>query len=276
MADQEPDAVQPEGQGGDGQGAAPYQEYLERFPEEVRGDAEAVFKEWDANTTRRFQEAAEHQKAWEPYQEIGVRDIPPEEVQWLVQFRDAALNNPQAVQEWYSAFAEQNGLTPQEAAQLQQQQQDGQQQVDDFFATDDQAVARLLDERLGPLQQQVEQFNQWREQQDYQVRVAEAERFVEGQIEELKAQHPDEFDRELVEKLVGQYVDSDPEHAVQRAFDDSLKIIGQIESRALKGKAGQPAPAESGGVAVSAPEEVKTLQQAAEIAVERLRAGRAG
>ena len=273
MADHEPDVVQPdEGQGDSGgQGAAPYQEYLDRIPEEMRGEIEPVFKEWDANTTRRFQESAERQKQWEPYEELGITQLPVEEAQWLLQFRDAALNNPQAVQQWWDEYAQQNGLTPQQAAE---QQQPGQ-GVEDFFATDDQAVAKLLDERLGPLQQQVEQFNQWREQQDYTARVAEAERYVEGQIEELQAKHPNEFDRELVEKLVGQYVESDPEHAVQRAFDDSRALIAQIEKRTLQGKANQPAPAESGGVAVSAPEDVKSLEEAGRIAIERLRADRA-
>ena len=276
MEDQETEVVQPEeGQGDSGQGGAPYQEYLDRLPEEVRGEVEPVFKEWDANTTRRFQESAERQKQWEPYEELGITQLSVEEAQWLLQFRDAALNNPQAVQEWWDQYAQQNGLTPQQAAEAQQQSQ-SQTGVEDFFATDDQAVAKLLDERLGPLQQQVEQFNQWREQQDYTARVAEAERYVEGQIEELQAKHPNEFDRELVEKLVGQYVESDPEHAVQRAFDDSRALIAQIEKRTLQGKASQPAPAESGGVAVSAPEQVTSLEEAGRIAIERLRADRAG
>jgi hypothetical protein len=51
-------------------------EYLDRLPEEMRGDVEPIFKEWDANVTKRFQEAAEFRKTMEPLSDLGLTDIP--------------------------------------------------------------------------------------------------------------------------------------------------------------------------------------------------------
>lgn len=267
MADPIADPVQPEeGQGETGTTDTPYAEYLERIPEDQRGTVEPIFKEWDGNTTRRFQESAEFKRTWEPYAELGVNQLNPDEVRWLMQFRDA-LSSPQTIQEWYETYASQHGLQGQQAAVS-----DPNAGLDEFGFPDPNAqLESLLKEQLGPVQQQLQALDAWREQQESTVRLAEAERYVQGQVADLKAKHPDEFNEAAVERLVAQYIDTDPQHAVQRAFADWQAIRSQIERETLQSKVNTPPGAEYGGTADGAPMEIKTLADASRIALEQLR-----
>ena len=255
-----------EDQGGDGHDA-PYREYLDRIPEEARDEAEEAFKAWDADTTRKFQEASEYRKNWEPYEQSGINQFPVEDVQWMVQFRQA-LDDPQAVKQWYESYAQQAGLATDEPAKPQAEQGVP---FDEFMGADPQQLQNLLKQELTPLQQQVEQFAEWRQQQEYAQRVSMAEAQIESQLEEIKAQHPDQFNREAIENFAGKYVNTDPEHAVQRGFADWQKVVAQIERDALQGKADAPAPAEAGGVAAATPEAPSTLEEANKQALERIR-----
>lgn len=270
MADQIADPVQPDdGQGETGTTDTPYAEYLDRIPAEQRGTVEPIFKEWDANTTRKFQESAEFKRTWEPYSELGVNQVNPDEVRWLMQFRDA-LNNPQTIQEWYETYATQNGLTPTAPAAPAAPSADP--GLDEFGFPDPNAqLEELLKQQLGPVQQQLQALDAWREQQESTVRLAEAERYVQGQVADLKAKHPDEFNEAAVERLVAQYIDTDPQHAVERAFADWQAIRSQIERETLQSKVNTPAAAEFGGTADGSPMEIKTLADASRIALEQLK-----
>src|ERR1035437_4782758 len=76
MAEDDEVVQPPEGQG-DQSNSSPYAEYLDRLPEEVRGDVEPVFRDWDAQTTRKFQDAAKYRKQWEPLEQTGVSQRDP-------------------------------------------------------------------------------------------------------------------------------------------------------------------------------------------------------
>lgn len=268
MSDQ-PEVVQPEveGQGDGGQtNPAPYQQWLDRIPEAVRGEVEPVFKEWDSNVTHKFQEAAEYRKQWEPYQQIGVHEADPEAVQWALQFYQAAQADPQAIQSWYEAYAQQHGITPaQAAAELQQETPSA-----DFEYVDPGVAA--LKAQLEQTQQQLQGLASWREQQEQQARIAEANSYIESQMDEMAKKHPGEFNRSYVEKLVAQYVETDPRNAVQRATQDFLALRAEIEKSALQAKVDAPAPAESGGVANTAAAPIRTMAEASRIALEQIRA----
>lgn len=260
--------VQPDtsGQGEGGTPDTPYAEYLNRIPEEVRSQVEPIFKEWDSNVTRRFQDASEFRQQWEPYQPLGVTDLSPDEVAWALQFRQAAVNNPDAIRQWYDEYAQTHGLAAANAAVEQAQTQ----QSGEFDYVDPNLAA--LKEQLSPMQQQLEQINAWRMQQEQAARVQEAERFISHQMDELKTKHPDEFNQAAVERLLPQYIETDPQHAVQRAFADWQSIRAQIERDTLQSKVNAPPPAESGGAANSAPEQIRTMADASRFALEQLRA----
>jgi hypothetical protein len=267
------ETVQPdEGQGEPVTSDAPYAEYLNRIPEELRAQVEPIFKEWDGNTTRKFQEASEYRKQWEPYEQVGVGRTTPEAVDWALQFY-RALENPQAIQQWYDAYAQENGLTQQQAAEQQQQAPPADQTFADYQDPSiTQALERSLQQHMSPIQQQLEKLSNWQQQQELQGREQAAMRVIEGQLSELQTKHGDEFNREWVDKFVANYIESDPHNAVHRAWDDYQNMVNQISKSALQSKVDAPAPAESGGVPNVAPEEIKTMAQAAEQARNIMRA----
>src|SRR5438132_770700 len=80
----------------------------------------------------RFQDAADFRKSWEPYEQAGVNQFSPEQVQWGLEFMQA-LENPQAIQQWYEQYAQQNGL----------QAEQGQQPAPDEFAYDQPSQEQL-------------------------------------------------------------------------------------------------------------------------------------
>lgn len=264
VTDPQADPVQPEGQGDAGTGT-PYDEYLSRIPEEVRDDVEPVFKDWDANVTRRFQDAAEYKKGWEPYEQAGVQQHSPEAIEWALQFYQAAQNDPQSIQQWFDAYAKERGLTPAQAAEQIQQQ-------DEFGQFDpSQQFEEQLKQRLSPVEQQLQEFAQWREQQDMNTRITQAKQYIDGQMAELEEKHGTEFNREAVEMFVPNFIESDPEHAVPRAYEAYQSMRNQIEKSALQGKVDAPSPAEGGGVPDGSPEALHTFKQAEAVAAEFLR-----
>lgn len=268
LPDESADFVQPEeGQGGEGTGGdPPYADYLSRIPEEVRGQVEPVFKDWDAQTTRKFQEHSEYRKQWEPYEQSGINQLDPETVQWLTQFA-GALDNPQAIQEWFQAYAQQHGL---------QQEAPAQESFDEQFAYEDPntQLKQMLDTSLSPIQQRLEQFAQWQEQQEQAAAFNQAQQYISSQVDALKQKHPQEFDstaEKAVEQLVAQYIDSDPRNAVPRAWADWQQIRNTLEKQTLQGKTNQGAGAEAGGVPNVLAEMPKTMEDANRLAKDWLR-----
>lgn len=256
MAEDEP--VQPdEGQGGES-GGSPFQEYLDRIPEEARDTAEEAFKAFDANTTRKFQEAAEYRKNWEPFEQLGVNQRSPEEVQWGLQFRDA-LDNPAAIKQWYEDYAKENNLTEQEQVY-----------VDPDVET---LVQQRLQEQLGPVSQQLADVLQWRETETQRQAEAQAQGFIESELSKLETE--DGFDREKVDMFIPRHMD-DPENAVRLAWQDYKTLRGQIEKDQLQAKLNQPLAAESGGSANGTPDAPANAGEAMKLAsaraLEQLRA----
>lgn len=254
--------VQPAPGQGEPASGTPYDEYLSRIPEAVRSDVEPVFRDWDANTTRKFQEAATYRDSWKPFEDLGVQKRDPNEVQWAMQFVDA-LQNPKAIADWYATYAQENGIT--------QQQQQEPEYVDPAVT---QMLEQQLSTQLGPVARQLQELSEWRTAQETQAREAQAMSEIKSQMSELKARHPDEFNEQMVEKLIPNYIESDPKNAVSRAFADWQAIRSQVERDTLQGKVNTPPGAESGGSAAGGPEPAKTLAEAAAQAMEQLRAAR--
>ena len=257
------DGVQPdEGQGAQTQDS-PWAQYLDRFPEEARDVASEVFKEWDGNVTKRFQDASQFRQQMEPFAPL-LTGRQAEEIEWGLQFRDAALNNPQAVKEWFEGYAQEHGLTQAEQDQLEQ----------DVLTDPD--LTQALQTQLGPLQQQVEAIQARFEAQDHAQRLQEAQTMISTQLDAEEKRLGVAFNREAIECLAGKYIEADPQNAISRAAQDWEKIHNEIQAGALQKKVDTSRPAaESGGVPDGSPEEIKTLAQAREIALQQLRGERA-
>lgn len=256
ITDPQADDVQPvEGQGDAGTSDAPYAEYLNRIPEQLRGDVEPVFRDWDANVTKRFQDNSDFRKQWEPLQDTGISQMSPEEVAWLVQFR-GALDDPNVMQQWWDGYAQENGLTPaQQAAQEPQQ-------FDDFGGgfQDPQQLQSLIDQATGPLKQQLEQMQGHIEQQQQQHEQAQTLANLEGQVAQIeqKLGAPlSEKQKVVLARFASQY--SDVNNAILRGWDDMQAYTNDVQKGAFQSKVDAPDPAERGGVPDVSPDKFKGL-----------------
>ena len=259
------DGVQPdEGQGGTA-GDSPFQEYLDRIPEEGREAALEAFRDFDANTTKKFQAASEYRKGWEPFEQLGVNHRDPEEVAWAMQMLDAVQGNPQAVSEWFQTYAQEHGLTPAQAEQMAEEAY-----VDPSVS---QLVQQQLQAQLGPVASQLQELAEWRDSQAQEAQEAHIQSEIRSELDTLKAKHPDDYSEAMVEKFIANHLNdaTDAREAVQAAFSDWQTIKSQIEKDTLNGKASTPAGAESGGVAHTQADQATTFKEAGIQAAEMIR-----
>ena len=262
------DVVQPDpGQGDQAGGGSPWADLLELAPEESRGTFEDRFREWDSNYTRTSQEASEYRKTWEPYEQAGVSQYSPQDISAAFQL----LNDPAQARTWLDQTY--GPVAPQPAPELQQQE------FGQFDQFGDQAQLKtLLEQQLTPLQQQVELMNQRWQQQEQQLALAEGQRVIDSQFSEIEEKQGSRLDpqtRELIETWANKYIETDPQHAIPRAWDDYQKWVGGIEKRAFESKAAEQKPAaESGGRPDVTLPQIKTLKDAEKYALEQMRAQR--
>lgn len=234
---------------------SPWEQHLTRFPDDVREEAASVFKEMEGDFTRRFQDAADFRKQWEPLQDTGISQMSPEEVAWLVQFR-GALDDPNVMQQWWDGYAQENGLTPaQQAAQEPQQ-------FDDFGGgfQDPQQLQSLIDQATGPLKQQLEQMQGHIEQQQQQHEQAQTLANLEGQVAQIeqKLGAPlSEKQKVVLARFASQY--SDVNNAILRGWDDMQAYTNDVQKGAFQSKVDAPDPAERGGVPDVSPDKFKGL-----------------
>jgi hypothetical protein len=248
------ETVQPEVvESSEGQGQAPYSEYLDRLPEDIRGDVEPIFKDWDSNVTKKFQEAAEFRKQWEPFSDLGLNDVPREEVENLLALRELAANDPEQFDAWLAETARERGLI---------------EAIEDESLYEDESEP--MDDRLSPLQSKLEQLEAWKEEQEYEARVAEATKLVEQQVVEASQKHPD-VPQELAEQFLASFAESDPENAVSLAFEAAEKWMAQIQQGMVQDKLAQPEAAEQGQKVDGSAERITSFAEASQAALARLK-----
>ena len=270
------DEGQPAGQADEGTGGQPYADYLTRVPEEVRGDIEPIFKDWNSSVNKRFEEHAQYRKEWEPYE--SVRSHQPEAVGEALQLYQLAVNDPKAFQEWFNDYASQRGLTPAQAAQELAQEETTFDQYDPNAQ-----FKQMLDQSVGPLQKQFEQFMQ----KQQQIEQQQLEQSIQSQIDQeitklqeeaknlpakVREQIPD-----IIERFGSRYATQPgvtPDQVVRKAWADFEALSNQLRTGALQEKVDQPEPALAGDVADGAPPQIKTLAEANKIALQQMRANR--
>ena len=270
------DGVQPDagqGEGGQQSGGQPYADYLARVPDEVRGDIEPIFKDWNSHVNSRFQEHAEYQKQWKPYEEAGVTRYEPQDIQAAFQL----LQDPQQLRAW--ADQQYGPVAPEPAAEP------------DPYAFQDpsqQQFTELLSKEIGPLREQLDQFTQWRQQLEQQQQEAQIDQQINAEMQALKEKHaaslPEDVRNnfeDIIQRFGWKYAEpgADPKQVVAKAWADFESLSNQLRSSAIQQKLDQPAPPEHGGQADVAPKPLgrgdDALKNARSIAIEQLRQNRA-
>jgi len=253
-----PTGVQPETGQGAAPGDAPYAEYLNRIPEEHRGVVEPVFKEWDGNVTRRFQEHSDYRKRFEPFEQMGVDQYDPEGLAQLIEFGKLA-NDPVQFRTWLESAAKEHGI-------LQQtQEQTG-------FDADllDPAVQQMIEQATSPLQQKLDAYDQRWSQFEQQRQREQIQAQLNQQFDALQQEHG-ELPREFFESLASGFVGR-AQNPMQRAFEEYQRVRGDIEKQVLSAKLNQPNTPNLIGSAPPAGEAPRTLEEAKKLTNQLLAA----
>lgn len=229
-------------------GGKPYDEYLNKVPETLRPTIEPVFQEWDANTTKKFQESAEKLSAYEPYQ--GIFDqYEPEAVQNAIELAER-LSSQDSAEEVFQQLAQALGY-----------EIDGQNVSAGGQGSDDDETSDLFsDPRFTQLQEGMGNLAGFLMEQQQQ----QQERELEQQVEK-EWQQEVEKNKELLQGPDGK-INSDAENMVMliaanqtggdipKAFEVYANAVGkQAASRNIPG---QTAPIVGGGAQNSMPSNV--------------------
>lgn len=141
------DAQPVEGQGSEA-GGSPYDSYLETVPAEAREAAETWFRDTSKGLDQKLAEAASLKKTWGPYEPTKdlLQNYTPDDLSQLVEWHQQVTASPETYREWLQAQYEEQGLTPQDAADAADVEMD--QEPDDVSRFE-----QMLQERLNPLQE---------------------------------------------------------------------------------------------------------------------------
>lgn len=237
---------------------------LDSVPQELREHLQPHLKAIEGNVTRKFQEYSEKLKPWEPYEELGLRDIPPEQVQQLLDFAELAQDQEKFA-EWWKGVGEQLGLT------------ESLTKPDDEFDFDDDELEGLTPEKVQELveKQVAERVTPLIQQQEAQREAqaeAEAMQEIQGKLSTLAEGYDGELDTDAVLQLAYAYLDDDPENAIERGFEDFKRLVGAGEARLLAEKTKQPQTPEPGGAADTSAPRITTFEDAKAAAKERFKA----
>jgi len=247
MAD---DVQSPEGDQGAEATDSGYTQYLDSVAPEIRDQVEPIIKEFDGNVTKKFQEHADYRKGWAPYEELGLKDIPPENLQELLAFAQMA-NNPQQFDEWLKSTATERGLLNQ-PDDLDLDLEDDENQVEE-------RLLQKVTEMINPL---MERF----EHQEQAKLVESAETEISGALDSIlgddKNQNLPEGARDAIEALAYRYTDEpglSGKEVIEKGFADYQNLIGQGEKGLFAQKEKQPETPEGPGAASTADEKITSF-----------------
>lgn len=243
---------------------------LSGAPDELRPFLEQEMKKVEANVTRKFQEAADFRKQWEPFAGVdGLTDTDPEELGQLLAFHRGVLSDEQQFTDWFYSVGEELGLLPEQSEDGGDNdfEQNGDGEADPDLES---AIQRALDARLAPFEAQLTQQNEQLTQAQQEQRVTEAQQSIRTELDGLHEQHGD-FNEDLVCQLALAY--DGAEDMIQRAFADYQRFSGETEASFLEGKGDTPQPANSGGVPATQVEPITDFASAKEAARARFARG---
>jgi len=182
---------------------APWKSYVEKFPTSLHGTAEEVFKEWDGNVTKRFQDL---HSTYQPYKEY-VDEWEPSAIGQAIALAQALESDPEA---FYKALATSYGFAESEqgaANQLPQQTE----VPPPGFGEEDSPWAPRLDQQEQLLSSLADYIIGQENAKKEQTEFAQQDQWLNQTMDTLKQQHG-AFDEGYVMQAIASGVD--PEAAV--------------------------------------------------------------
>lgn len=236
-----------EDQGADGTDSGLYN--LDSVDPDIRTHLEPHLKEIQGNVEKKFREAADYRKQWQPFEELGLQDVDPGSVKQLLDFAQLA-KDPEQFAQWWKAAGEEAGLTDQFKAADDLDLED----VEDLSK---EGIAQLISEKVA---EGIDPIKQSLEAQAAEARESQASQEVNDAYEKLKGENEALFEGKSAEEqdkiknavaaLAYPYSDDSSlsaEALWEKGFAEYTSLIGQGEKGLLADKAGQPAPPEGAG-----------------------------
>lgn len=246
---------------------APWAQYLEKFPSSLHPVAEEVFKEWDGNVTKRFQDL---HSTYEPYKPF-VEAWEPDAINEALQLAQALEADPRA---FMDALANAYGFAESEQGvenQQQQDQQDPEDVVDNFELDPNDPLQQRLSQQEELLRALSDHILGQKEAEQQAKEQAEQDAALDTAMQSLKAQHG-EFDEQYVLMQIANGVD--PDQAVQQF----QSLVGQWAAKQNAPAASAPRVMGASGGLPSNRVDPATLnsKQTKDLVVELLRSQNGG
>lgn len=233
---------------------------LDSVAPELRDQFVPHLKAIEGNVTKKFQEAAEYKKQWQPYEELGLSDIKPEELQGLLEFAKNA-NDPEWFANWWKTAGTEQGLFEQAAPE-----------TDDLGLEDDlspEKVQELIEkgvaERLSPIEKTLQEQEQARRVEQANEEITAAFSKIEADNASLfegKSAEEKEQVQEAINRLAYSYSDDSSlsvEEMLTKGLEDYKSFIGQGEKGLFEKKAEQPQAPEGPGAASTSPDKIASF-----------------
>lgn len=257
------------------QGGKPYDQYLQRIPESLRPTVQPIFDEWDANTTRRFQDLNGQISQYQPYQEY-FDQYEAEAIGQAIQLAES-LSSEEGARALYEQLTQMFGQQGNG-----QQTPNGQQQQNGFGEIDDDPVgARLtaleqkIEQQLGSFAQNFQQMQQQQQEEQTQQQVAsEWQSAVEKNKDILTDPQTGQIDPNLHDMALSIAINM-TNGDIDKAFQQFRTVIGKQAS--VQNAPGQNAPLVGGGAQNNMPTNVVDVakwspEQKKQAAIAALRA----
>lgn len=240
------------------QGSGLHEQFVSSAPEHLRDAARELVPSWDQYVQRQFTDNADYRKQWEPYEQLGINQIDPGDLEELLEFQNI-LGDEDNFRQWYQDMGELLGVNGDNGNDPD---------ADEYTDPELAEVKGQLGQIMQYLQQQEEQQQQQQQQQAFQETAMQVRQELDG----LKKDNPNltEEDEDYICTLALRY---DSDDAIQRGYQDFQKLMGRAENGVFNNKtdpALRVAPV-SGGNQDTSTEPVTTFEQAARVARERLR-----
>ena len=233
---------------------------LDSVAPEIRDEVAPHLKAIEGNVTKKFQEAADYRKQWSPYEEIGINELEPDQIKGLLDFANMA-KDPEQFSGWWKAAGDEMGLFDKFGSQ-----EDPDLELEDDLSPEKVAelVEKQLAEKLGPVEQTLQQQEQDRKAAQANEEVADAMKSIRGENTSLF--EGDEEHQKTVEQRIARlaysYSDDNslsPSEMIQKGFEDYKEMIGQGEKGLFDDKSNQPKPPEGAGGADTSPEKIASF-----------------
>lgn len=236
----------------DGQGAGLYPSLDFITDEALRGQVDGVFKEWDGNVQKEFGKRADALKAWEPYDELGIRDFAPEDVQRLMAFAQMGDDD---FKSWVQSQAEALDILggEQPGGEPAAETPEGDPADTEAKPLTAEDVQRILEERETSA----------KAEQERQAAIEQASQEIETELAGLvKDAGLDELEPEAKDVVFMFASKVDGPDDIKQGFKQYMQMIGKSEKRVLQEKLDAPVTPNKGGRADATPKKASTFEEA--------------